>query len=42
MGGWGINPKHGLGIEGSVFFFYTDAESCKQICVNIFYQGFLF
>lgn len=36
--GWEINAKHGLGIEGSVF--YTDTESFKQICVNIFVSDF--
>lgn len=39
--GWGINPKRGLGIEGSVFFFfYTNTESFRQICVNIFISDF--
>lgn len=27
--GWGINPKHGLGIEGAVF--YTDTASNRLV-----------
>lgn len=36
--GWGINPKHGLGIEGSIFNIVP--ETFKQICVNILSEIF--